>query len=224
MNAIDSKTISSAVLCSSSSDFCAGYDLKEIANKNINEVINLFKQLKRDQSPMGPCKFHWNKPVIAAIEGACVAGGLELALCADMRVGTTDSYYGIYNRRFGVPLIDGGTVRLPRLVGEGRALDLILTGRRVESEEALSMGLINRVVSPGESISEAVKLANEITAHPTLPMLNDRKSLFDNRNIDLKELLDQEMKNGIIALNSAIDSKSINLFSEGHGRHGSVGL
>ena len=163
--------------------------------------MDLLKTLKADQSPMGPCRLQWTKPVIAAVEGACVAGGLELALCADLRVGTTDSYYGMFNRRFGVPLVDGGTVRLPRVVGHGRAMDMILTGRRVEAEEAERMGLINRLVEPGTAIDAAVKLANEITSHPTIPMLSDRKSVYENISAgSFNDQMNNEVKNGIASV------------------------
>ena len=146
----------------------------------LDEMLRQLNSTKPERSPLGPCKVPWKKPVVAAIEGACVAGGLELALCADLRVGAEDSYYGVYNRRFGIPLIDGGTYRLPKVIGQGHANDMILTGRRVDAAEAKTMGLINRVTEPGNTLERAIDLANEIIAGPLIPMLNDRQAIYTN--------------------------------------------
>jgi enoyl-CoA hydratase/carnithine racemase len=155
------------------SAFCAGYDLSEVASAQIPLSMNYNKD---EPGPMGPSRMSLKKPLIAAIAGPCVAGGLELSLLADMRVGEQSSKYGVLCRRFGVPLIDGGTVRLPRLIGLSRALDLILTGRTVKAEEAFNIGLINRLVPDGQSLSEAIQLAKDILRYPYECMNTDRIS------------------------------------------------
>jgi len=152
--------------------FCAGYDLSEVSSG----TISLKSYDKGENAPMGPSRMLLKKPLIAAISGPCVAGGLELSLLADMRVGEKSSKYGVLCRRFGVPLIDGGTVRLPRLIGLSRALDLILTGRTVDADEALNIGLINRIVPDGESLSSAIQLANDLLRFPYECMNADRLS------------------------------------------------
>jgi enoyl-CoA hydratase/carnithine racemase len=155
------------------SAFCAGYDLSEVASAKIPLPINYNKA---EPGPMGPSRMSLKKPLIAAIAGPCVAGGLELSLLADMRVGEQSSKYGVLCRRFGVPLIDGGTVRLPRLIGLSRALDLILTGRTVNAQEAFTIGLINRLVPDGQCLSEAIQLAKDILRFPYECMNTDRLS------------------------------------------------
>lgn len=152
--------------------FCAGYDLSEVSSGN----IPLKSYNKNENAPMGPSRMLLKKPLIAAIAGPCVAGGLELSLLADMRVGERTSKYGVLCRRFGVPLIDGGTVRLPKLLGLSRALDLILTGRTVDADEAFNIGLINRLVPDGESLSAAIQLANDLLRFPYECMNADRLS------------------------------------------------
>ncbi|XP_033116215.1 LOW QUALITY PROTEIN: short-chain-enoyl-CoA hydratase-like [Anneissia japonica] len=161
-----------AVFYGKHGNFCAGYDLKELASMDPSTL----KHSSVNYAPMGPSKTVFSKPVIAAISGYAVAGGLELALMCDMRVAEEDAIMGVFCRRFGVPLIDGGTVRLPYLVGLSRALDLILTGRPVLADEALSMGLVNRVVPVGDGVKSAVELANQIASFPRECMLADRKS------------------------------------------------
>lgn len=151
--------------------FCAGYDLSEVSSG-----VSFKPYDKNENAPMGPSRMQLKKPLIAAISGPCVAGGLELALLADMRVGEKSSKYGVLCRRFGVPLIDGGTVRLPRLIGLSRALDLILTGRTIDADEAFSIGLINRIVPDGESLSAAIQLANDLLRFPYECMNADRLS------------------------------------------------
>lgn len=152
--------------------FCAGYDLSEVSSGNLQlKSYNI-----NENAPMGPSRMLLKKPLIAAIAGPCVAGGLELSLLADMRVGEKSSKYGVLCRRFGVPLIDGGTVRLPRLLGLSRALDLILTGRTVDADEAFNIGLINRIVPDGETLSAAIQLANDLLRFPYECMNADRLS------------------------------------------------
>ena len=177
-----------AVLHGAHGHFCAGWDLKagaDMARDSATHVDGLLSQLDyasadaRPLGPMGPSRLLLSKPVIAAIEGAAVAGGMELALWCDLRVMADDAYFGVYCRRFGVPLIDGGTVRLPRLIGQSRALDLILTGRKVEADEALAMGLANRVVPAGESRAAAIALAEQIAGFPQATLRADRTCLAD---------------------------------------------
>lgn len=187
-----------------------------------DEMLRQLTSIKPERSPLGPCKVPWKKPVVAAIEGACVAGGLELALCADLRVGSADSYYGVYNRRFGIPLVDGGTYRLPKVIGQGHANDMILTGRRVDAAEAKTIGLINRVAEPGNTIERALDLANEIITGPLIPMLNDRQAVYKNLGAkNAQEAVENEFEKAPESLKSAFKSKSAMRFSIGQGRHGS---
>ncbi len=169
--------------------------------------------------PMGPTRLHLDKPVIAAISGFAVAGGLELALWADLRVAEEDATFGVFCRRFGVPLIDGGTVRLPRLIGHGRALDMILTGRAVTSEEALRIGLIDRRVPPGTSRSAAERLAQEIAAHPQACLQADRRSAYRQWDHPLDQALVAEGRGGLEAL-QVEGIRGAERFSTGSGRHG----
>ncbi len=194
--------------------FCAGADLKAVAAGNFN-------RLEPDgDGPMGPSRMLLKKPVIAAIAGHAVAGGLELALWCDLRVAEHDSVLGVFCRRWGVPLIDGGTVRLPRLIGLSRALDLILTGRPVLAPEALAIGLVNRVVPCGESRVAAEKLALELCEFPQLCMNADRRSAYGAFDAPLPEALRQEFLTG----RSTLETESLagaQRFSGGAGRHGS---
>ncbi len=167
-----SAELSVAVLAGTLGTFCAGADLKAIAEGKGNRVE------ADGPGPMGPTRMRLSKPVIAAIEGHAVAGGLELALWCDLRVMASDAHFGVFCRRWGVPLIDGGTVRLPRLIGQSRAMDLVLTGRAVGAEEALAIGLANRVVEPGQALSEAQALAAQIAAFPQTCMRGDRASVL----------------------------------------------
>jgi enoyl-CoA hydratase len=161
-----------------------------------------------------------DKPVIAAIEGYAVAGGLELALWCDLRVAARDATLGVFNRRFGVPLIDLGTVRLPRLLGQGRALDLILTGRPVAAEEALRIGLVERLAEPGEALAEAQKLAREIAAFPQASLRGDRRSLLSQWSLSLDEATRAEYATGVEAIRSGEALEGAKRFAEGSGRHG----
>ncbi len=167
---------------------------------------------------MGPSRLLLSKPVIAAVSGAAVAGGMELALWCDMRVMEEDAYFGVYCRRFGVPLIDGGTVRLPRLIGMGRAMDLILTGRKVEAAEALQMGLCNRVVPKGGALQAAMELASQLAAFPQQTMLADRMSAYTQWELQLPHALHQEWERGKRCIGEGL--KGAARFASGAGRHG----
>ena len=169
---------------------------------------------------MGPTRLELSKPVIAAIEGHAVAGGLELALWCDLRVAARNATLGVFNRRFGVPLIDLGTVRLPRLVGQGRALDLILTGRAVEAEEALRIGLVERVVEPGSALEEARRLAAEIASFPQDALRGDRRSVLNQWSLGAQEAMLAEFFEGAAAIRSGEAMEGARRFAEGHGRHG----
>lgn len=184
------------VLWGAGGTFCAGADLKAIARGTPNRVA------PDGDGPMGPTRMMLDKPVIAAIAGHAVAGGLELALWCDLRVAEEDAVLGVFCRRWGVPLLDGGTIRLPRLIGLGRALDLILTGRPVGAREAADMGLVNRVVPKGSSRTAAEQLAREIAANPQICMRGDRRSAFEQWEMSLEDALDNELRRGMPALQS----------------------
>jgi enoyl-CoA hydratase len=205
-----------AVLWGEHGTFCAGADLGAV---NDPARRNELDPEGGGSGPMGPTRMALSKPLIAAISGHAVAGGLELALLADLRVAETGAVLGVFCRRFGVPLIDGGTVRLPRLVGMGRALDLILTGRPVAAEEALAMGLVNRVVPEGTSRQAAEALARELAAFPQQCMLADRASAYAQWDLPLAEALRQEGRRGvpIVAAEGAAGAAR---FVAGSGRHG----
>src|SRR5258705_2034054 len=167
-----------AVLTGAAGQFCAGADLKAVAGGFQGRANPLEADMHAD-GPMGPTRLKLTKPVIAAVEGHAVAGGLELALWCDLRVAARNAVFGVYCRRWGVPLIDGGTIRLPRLIGHSHALDLILTGRGVSGDEAQSMGLANRLAEPGEALAGALQLAGEIAALPQVCLGNDRRSSYE---------------------------------------------
>jgi enoyl-CoA hydratase len=208
-----------AVLTGAGGTFCAGADLKAVATGRGNRV-------EEDMSvdgPMGPTRMLLGKPVIAAIEGHAVAGGLELAVWCDLRVAASTAVLGVYCRRWGVPLVDGGTIRLPRLIGHSRALDLILTGRGVGADEALAMGLVNRVVGPGEALAAAIGLANEIAAFPQLCMRSDRASSYEQWDLGLDDALRHETATGREVLRSGESREGAARFAAGEGRHGSFG-
>ena len=172
--------------------------------------------------PMGPTRLELSKPVIAAVEGFAVAGGLELAIWCDLRVAAADATFGVFCRRFGVPLIDGGTVRLPRLIGQGRALDLILSGREVGADEALSMGLVNRVVPSGDALSQAVEWAHQLAGLPQTCMRNDRSSTLAQWGQSVVEAMRTELRVGLDSLASPDAAAGSRGFATGAGRHGSV--
>jgi enoyl-CoA hydratase len=168
--------------------------------------------------PMGPSRLLMSKPVIAAISGAAVAGGMELALWCDMRVMEQDAYFGVFCRRFGVPLIDGGTVRLPRLIGMGHAMDLILTGRKVDATEALQMGLCNRVVPTGQALRAAITLAEQLAGFPQRTLLADRASAYAQWSLDMPQALHEEWLRGKACIGDGLDGAA--RFAGGTGRHG----
>jgi enoyl-CoA hydratase len=204
-----------AVLWGDGGTFCAGADLKAIGTERMNRIDAL------GDGPMGPSRMQLSKPVIAAIAGYAVAGGLELAAWCDLRVVEEDATMGVFCRRWGVPLIDGGTVRLPRLIGLSRALDLILTGRGVGAQEALAMGLANRVVPRGEARAAAEALAREIAAFPQLCMRNDRRSAWESFGTAETEALRRELELGVASLSSPEMGAAVRNFQAGQGRHGS---
>jgi enoyl-CoA hydratase len=173
------------------------------------------------RGPMGPSRLELDKPVIAAVAGAAVAGGMELALWCDMRVMEEDAYFGVYCRRWGVPLIDGGTVRLPRIVGVGRAMDLILTGRKVTAEEAYRIGLCERVVPRGSAREEAEKIAHEIARFPQGAVRADRRSAYETHGLTVREGMKVEWLNGVSVMAEAVQGAGA--FASGKGRHGDFG-
>ncbi len=203
-----------AVLTGAGGTFCAGADLQAIAAGHPNQVS------PDGPGPLGPTRMLLSKPVIAAVEGWAVAGGLELAIWCDLRVATTDATFGVFCRRFGVPLLDGGTVRLPRLIGHSRALDMILTGRAVGAEEALAMGLVNRTCPPGSALATAVELAHEIASFPRLCMRGDRLSSYEQWPMDLEAALANEHRHGTATLESGETIEGATRFKSGEGRHG----
>jgi enoyl-CoA hydratase len=205
-----------AVLTGAGGTFCAGADLKAIAAGTGNRV----DPSTAVDGPMGPTRMLLDKPVIAAVEGHAVAGGLELALWCDLRVAADDAVFGVYCRRWGVPLIDGGTVRLPRLIGHAHALDLILTGRGVSGEEAQRMGLANRLCPPGAALESAVALARELAALPQAALRNDRRSSYDQWSLELPQALVRETELGIETLRAGEFVAGAQRFAAGEGRHG----
>lgn len=204
-----------AVLAGAGGNFCAGADLKSVGTAQGNRVED------DGDGPMGPTRMRLSKPVIAAIEGYAVAGGLELALWADLRVAARDAVLGVFCRRWGVPLIDGGTVRLPRLIGESRAMDLVLTGRSVGAEEAQAIGLVNRLCPPGEALETAQRLADEIAGFPQTCLRGDRLSLLGQWSLDERAALSTELTHGRLSLGSDARAGAA-LFADGAGRHGAA--
>ncbi len=202
-----------AVLYGEGGVFCAGADLKAAGSDEGNRVA------ADGDGPMGPTRMRLSKPVIAAIAGHAVAGGLELALWCDLRLAEEDAVFGVFCRRWGVPLIDGGTVRLPRLVGSSQAMDMILTGRPVEAREALQMGLVNRVVPPGESRAAAEALARELARFPQTCLREDRLSLLEQEGLEEAAAMSNELEHGLRSL--AEVRAGLERFRAGAGRHGS---
>lgn len=204
-----------AILYGEYGTFCAGADLKAVAAEADSN------RLAADgDGPMGPSRMVLGKPVIAAIAGHAVAGGLELALWCDMRVVEQSAVLGVYCRRWGVPLIDGGTIRLPRLIGHSRALDLILTGRPVAAAEALQMGLANRVVADGEALTAAMELAEQLLSFPQNCLRSDRLSAYEQWGMPLEEALDNEFRRGMEVIDSRETVTGASRFAAGKGRHG----
>lgn len=207
-------TYSVAILCGADNTFCAGADLKSFAHQEPN-------RLEPDgDGPMGPSRMLLSKPVIAAIAGHAVAGGLELALWCDMRVVEETAVMGVFCRRFGVPLIDGGTIRLPRLIGMSHAMDLILTGRAVDAHEAKQIGLANRVVPHGTAKQAAQELALQIAAFPQNCLRSDRLSSYEQWNMSLEDALSNEFERGMEPIEKGETLKGATQFSTGKGKHG----
>jgi enoyl-CoA hydratase len=211
----EDEDLSVAVLTGADGTFCAGADLKGVADGRGNRVA------VDGDGPMGPTRMLLDKPVIAAVEGHAVAGGLELAIWCDLRVAATDAVFGVYCRRWGVPLCDGGTIRLPRLIGHSHALDLILTGRGVSGDEALGMGLANRLVDPGQALTAAVALANDIARFPQHCARSDRESSYDQWSLSLDDALLRETELGLVTIASGETLDGAMRFAGGEGRHGS---
>ncbi len=203
-----------AVLFGAGGTFCAGADLKAVAEGRGNAVRS------DGDGPMGPTRMQLSKPVIAAVAGYAVAGGLELAIWCDMRVVERSARFGVFCRRWGVPLVDGGTVRLPRIVGHGRAMDMILTGREIGADEALAMGLADRVVPDGRCRAEAETLAAQIARFPQTCMKSDRLSAYRQWGMKLDEALASETALGLEVIRSGETAAGAGRFSSGAGRHG----
>ena len=203
-----------AVLTGAGGTFCAGADLKAISDDRGNRVED------RGDGPMGPTLMLLSRPVIVASEGDAVAGGRELAVWCDLRVVADDAVFGVYCRRWGVPLVDGGTVRLPRLIGHSRALDMILTGRSVDAHEAREIGLANRVVPRGGTRAAALELASELARFPQLCMRSDRLASYQQWELDLRQALAMETRKGLEVIRSGETRAGADRFAKGAGRHG----
>ncbi len=230
-NAIDGKTAAllSTAFCDFEADgeadvavlygehgyFCAGADLQALARGTAG-----FHLEPEGAGPLGPTRMRFNKPVIAAVAGHAVAGGLELALMCDLRVVERSAVFGVFCRRWGVPLVDGGTIRLPRLIGHSRAMDMILTGRPVAAEEALAMGLANRLVDDGSCREQAEKLAREISRFPQQCVRHDRLSAYQQWDLDIEAATVNEYRHGKIVIDSRETRLGATRFSQGAGRHG----
>ena len=203
-----------AILTGAHGVFCAGADLKAFAAGKKR------RRTEDGDGPMGPTRMILGKPVIAAVEGYAVAGGLELALWCDLRVAAEDAVFGVFCRRWGVPLIDLGTVRLPRLIGQSHAMDLILTGRGVSGEEARRMGLANRITPKGGALAEALALAKELAALPQRCMRSDRLSALEQWSLGAREAMLNEFHRGMTVINSGESKEGATRFASGAGRHG----
>ena len=203
-----------AILTGTGGTFCAGADLREIAEGRRPPVD------PGGTGPMGPTWLLLNKPVIAAVEGHAVAGGLELALWCDLRIAARDAVFGVFNRRWGVPLIDLGTVRLPRIIGHGRAMDMILTGRSVAAEEALEIGLVNRLAEKGKALEVAIELARSLAEFPQQGLRADRMSAYEQWSLSWDEAQKNELQHGFKVLQSGEANAGAGRFAAGEGRHG----
>jgi len=208
-------SLSVAILTGAGGTFCAGADLKAVARGEGNQVQ------ETGDGPMGPTRMRLSKPVIAAVEGYAVAGGLELALWCDLRVAARNAVFGVFCRRWGVPLVDGGTVRLPRLIGQSHAMDLILTGRGVSGEEARMMGLANRLVEPGQALEAAKALARQLAAFPQGCLRSDRRSALEQWDLTFEKAMLNETRLGMAVIASGEAQQGAARFAAGAGRHGS---
>jgi enoyl-CoA hydratase len=206
-----------AVLTGAEGAFCAGADLKAIGGGRGNRI----EEDMAKPGPLGCTRLLLQKPVIAAVEGHAVAGGLELALWCDLRVAARDATFGVYCRRWGVPLVDGGTIRLPRLIGQSRALDMILTGRGVGGEEAFEWGLANRLAEPGDALADALELAAALSEFPQLCLRHDRLSSYEQWGLPLPDALANEVRHGMIPVRAGETRAGAQRFAGGAGRHGS---
>jgi enoyl-CoA hydratase len=207
--------LAAAVLTGAGGTFCAGADLKGVSDGRGNRVA------ADGDGPMGPTRLQLSKPVIAAVEGHAVAGGLELSIWCDLRVAARDAVFGVYCRRWGVPLVDGGTIRLPRLIGQSHAMDLILTGRGVSGDEAVAMGLVNRLTEPGDALATAVALAHDLARFPPRCLRGDRRSALDQWALDEEAALVHETEIGLEVIASGETREGATRFADGAGRHGS---
>jgi enoyl-CoA hydratase len=208
-------TLTAAVLTGAKETFCSGVDLKVASDKTREPSV-----AAGGAAPLGIGHLILTKPVIAAVEGYAVAGGLELAVWCDLRVAAEDAVFGVYSRRWGVPLADGGTIWLPRLIGHSRALDMILTGRSVSGQEALTMGLVNRLVPHGKALETALALAHELARFPQQCLRADRLSTYEQWSLPLEEALRKEAQRALEVINSGEAHKGAERFVDGHGRHG----
>jgi enoyl-CoA hydratase len=207
-------SLSVAVLTGAGGTFCAGADLKAIAAGERRRMT------EDAPAPLGPTRLLLSKPVLAAVEGHAVAGGLELALWCDLRIAAVDAVFGVFCRRFGVPLLDLGTVRLPRLIGHSHAMDLILTGRGVQGEEALRMGLANRLVPKGQALDTAVRLAHELAEFPQRCLRSDRLSAYEQWSLSYTDAMRNELRRGLEVTSSGETIAGATAFAGGRGRHG----
>lgn len=208
------ESVEAAVLTGAGDNFCSGADL-DVLEDEVDHRVRI-----DGPSPLGPTRMALSKPVVAAVEGFAVAGGLELAIWCDLRVVGESAVFGVFCRRFGVPLIDGGTVRLPRLIGQGRALDLILTGREVDAVEAAEIGLANRVVADGEARQTALALADQIASHPSTCLRNDRASTLAQWSLSIETAMAFELELGLQTIGSGETLAGAASFRAGEGRHG----
>lgn len=205
-----------AVLTGAGGTFCAGADLKAIGTRQGNRID---VDMGRD-GPMGPSRMTFSKPVIAAVEGFAVAGGLELAMLCDLRVAADDAVFGVYCRRWGVPLVDGGTVRLSRMLGHSHALDLILTGRGVSGDEARLMGVANRLTAPGGARAAAIELGQQMAQFPQRCMRSDRRSSYEQWDLSAADAMANETRLGLAVVESGETQEGASRFAGGEGRHG----
>ena len=208
------ESLAVAVLTGADGNFCAGFDLKALAREDS------YRLSESGDGPMGPTRMQLSKPVIAAIEGYAVGGGLELAIWCDLRVAARDATLGMLNRRFGVPAIDLGTIRLPRMIGQGKALDLILTGRAVSADEALQIGLVDRVVHAGHALAGAQSMARDLAAFPQEGLRADRRSVLNQWSLSLEDAAAAEYRGGADVIASGEAREGARRFVEGSGRHG----